>query len=253
MTSPETTEHQCVNGPRCSDKVDGKPRTTEKTNTFCNGCMRRIQEHIEQLPEQWIRLHHMIGDRHAGVDVNIRRPQPSGNVPLNLHVDSLLGFIISDVTTAAEVLSDKLNTETPTLSNAAQVQACVRLIAPNLQLLVNARGVGGREDDDPNIDIMSWLANGTYATPSTITGVDLLKLLAFRSQVAYFTLGMTRARIHRDIPCARCHARQVGRWAGADDFDCQGCGTRIPEDEIRRQDRILIELHKRGLITQEAS
>lgn len=251
---PTPDEHRCVYGPRCYDKVDGKPRVTEKPGTFCKVCMSRVQQHIEQLPEQWIRLHHMIGDRHAGVDVNIRRPKPGGTVPLNLHVDSLLGFIGADVSIAAEVVSDKLNTDTPNHADPAkQVQACARLVAPNLDVLINARGVGGRDDDDPTIDVMSWLPNGTYAIPTTTTGVELLKLLAFRSSLAYFTLGMTRARIHRDIPCARCRARQVGRWAGADDFDCQGCGTRIPEEDVRRQDRVLIELHKRGMIQPEAS
>lgn len=246
--------HFCLNGRGCANKVDGKPRQTTQARAFCDACITRTEQRITQLPEQWIRLHHMIGDRQAGVDVNIRRPKPSGTVLLNLHVDTLLGDIVTALTTAAEVIADEKNIDNPEHPDPAkQVLTCVGIIAPNLRMLTNATGVGGRDEDDYAIDVMVWLPNGTYQMPTTTTGVDLIKQLDRLSSLAYFTLGLTRARIHRDIPCARCHAKQVGRWAGADDYDCQGCGTRIPEEDVRRQDRVLIELHKRGMIQREAS
>lgn len=250
----EDGAHSCLNGRRCVNKVDGKPRHTEQARAFCDACLSRTVQRIQQLPEQWLRLHAMIGDRQAGVDVNIRRPKPSGNVPLNLHVDTLLGDIVTTLTTAAEVIADKMGMDNPEHSQPAeQVLACTMILAPNLRMLVNATGVGGREEDDPAIDVMSWLPNGTFQLATTTTGVELVQKLDHHGSLAYFTLGLTRARIHRDIPCARCHAKQVGRWAGADDFDCEGCGARIPEEDVRRQDRVLIELHKRGLISKEAS
>lgn len=254
MTNPQDDSHRCINDRRCMDKIDGKPRQTEKPDELCGVCQRRVRDRIEQLPEQWVRLHHMIGERHGGVDVNIRRPKPGGTVPLNLHIDTLLGDIVTHATTAAEVVADKMRMDNPEKPTAAQqVDACVKIIAPNLHILIGARGVGGRDADDPNIDVMAWLPNGTISMASTTTGTDLVKKLDHLGSLAYFTLGMTRARTQRDIPCSRCHAKQVGRWAGADDYDCQACGSRFPEDDVRRQDKILIELHKRGLIQTEAS
>jgi hypothetical protein len=253
MTAPQT-DHRCASERRCVNKVDGKPRETEKPNTFCPSCLQRTQTRIEQLPEQWVRLHHMIGDRHAGVDVNIRRPKPGGTVPLNLHIDTLLGSIVTDLTTAGEVVADKMNMNNPEHTDAAkQVQACVRIIAPNLSVLMAATGVGGRDDDDRAIDVMAWTPNGAFHMPSTTTGVDLVKSLDHLGSLAYFTLGLTRQRTQRDLPCTRCRARTVGRWAGSEYFDCASCGSQFPEDELRRQDRILLELHKRGLLPQADS
>lgn len=243
------SDHRCLNGARCLDKIDGQPRETEQVNTFCTVCLRRSTQRIEQLPEQYVRLHHMLGDRHAGVDVNIRRPKPSGNVLLNLHIDTLIGNIVTDITTAAEVVADKTNMNNPEHVDAGkQVQACVRIVAPNLPTLINAKGVGGRDDDDPAIDIMGWTPDGLIHMPSTTTGTQLVKRLDHLGSLAYFTLGLTRARTQRDMPCTRCHAKTVGRWAGSEHYDCSSCGAHFAEDDIRRQDRILIELHKRGIL-----
>jgi hypothetical protein len=33
-------------------------------------------------------------------------------------------------------------------------------------------------------------------------------------------------------------------------FDCTNCGSQFHEDELRRQDKILLELHKRGILQQ---
>jgi hypothetical protein len=268
----EDGQHLCVSGSRCVNKVDGHARETVKARTLCDGCLKRTTGRISQLPEQWMRLHHMLGERHAGVDVNIRRPKPGGNVPLNLHIDTLLGQILEVVTTAAEVIADCMNMDDPTEPRQKspvevphwaiapqqepleQIQRCCRIIAPNLHVLVSACGVGGRDADDPNIDVRRWLPNGTIHVASTTTGVEIVKQLDHLASLAYFSLGLTRARTERDLPCTRCRARTVGRWAGSDFFDCTSCGSCFDEDDIRRQDRVLIELHKRGMIQpQEAS
>jgi hypothetical protein len=265
----EDGTHRCLNGHRCADKVDKKARITEAANTFCAVCLRKSARNVSQLPEQFLRLRHMIGDRHAGVDVNIRRPKPGGNVPLNLHIDTMLGSILTDLTTAAEVVADRMEMGDPTevrqkqpvqapvwaddpkQEAAEQVHRCARIVAPNLPVLIGARGVGGREDDDPAIDVMDWAPNGLIHMPSTTTGTELVKRLDHLASLAFFTLGLSRARTERDTPCSRCRAKTVGRWAGSETFDCSSCGSRFPEDELRQQDKILIELVKRGLIKPE--
>jgi hypothetical protein len=267
-TEDGTDEHLCASGNGCVDKVDGHARETEKANTFCAACTKRSADRVRQFPEQWVQLLQMIGDRHAGVDVNIRRPKPGGTVPLNLHVDTLLGNILTALTTAGEVVAEKMNMDDPTevrqkepvqtppwahsprQEPLEQIHRCVRIVAPNLNVLTSARGVGGREDDDPNIDVMEWTPNGLFHMASTTTGITLVKRLNHLGSLAYFTLGLTRARNQRDLPCTRCRSKTVGRWAGADYFDCSHCGSQFPESELRRQDLILIELHKRGLLPQ---
>lgn len=262
----ENPDHLCVNASRCASKVDGHARETEKADTLCDACLSRSVGRVKQLPEQWVRLHHMIGDRHAGIDVNIRRPRPGGTVPLNLHVETLLGSILDAVTAAAEVVADRMEMDDPTEVRQRapvtvppwaddpkqepfeQVKRCVRIVAPNLDVLMAARGVGGRESDDPNIDVMSWLPNGLVHMPSTTTGVELVKRLDHLGSLAYYTLGLTRARTCRDLPCTRCRAKSVGRWAGSDYYDCSSCGAHFEEDDMRRQDKILLELIKRGII-----
>ena len=249
--------HRCATGKNCKASIvddDGKrqPRETERADDLCQACLNHTTQRVEQLPEQWIRLHAMIGERHAGVDVNIRRPKPSGTVPLNLHVDTLLADIVTELTTAAEVIADKTNMDNPThTSPAKQVQACVRIVAPHIHTLIHASGVGGRDADDKNIDVMTWAPNGLVHMPSTTTGIRIVKQLDHYGALAYYTLGLTRARDKRPLPCNRCHAYAVGRWAGSDWYDCGECGAQFAEDDLRRQDQILLLLHKRGVITPE--
>jgi hypothetical protein len=249
--------------------VDGHARETEKPNTFCDACLNRSATHVKQIPEQWNGLREMIGDRHAGIDVNIRRPKPSGTVLLNVHVDTLLGAILEAVTAAAEVLADamKMNDPkypktpvkappwalSPTVDATEQVTKCSRIIEPNLTRLASIRGVGGRDEFDPAIDVMFWVRSGAAHGVKCTTGVQMIQRLDHLSNLAYFSLGQARARTRRDTPCTRCRAKTVGRWAGSDDFDCQSCGSRFHEDDLVRQDKILIELHKRGLLTPRES
>lgn len=269
-------EHQCLNGSRCIDKIDGKARETEAPDTFCGACFDRAEERVRKLPEQYISLHAMIGDRHAGVDVNIKHAKPSSSVLLNLHVDTLLGNILDAATTAAEVLAEKMDLKAanktdpwdpsrivskepqplpswaePSLERdpAEQVQACCRIIAPHLSTLARITGVGGREEGDRAIDVGFWNRAGTMHGLKCTTGFLLVQRLDYLSSLAHFTLGQTRARTDRDVPCARCRAKKVGRWAGSDYFDCASCGARFEEGDVRRQDVILLELHRRGLIT----
>lgn len=249
------TEHLCVSGKSCkasftNDEGQRQPRETERPDDLCDACLKHTTQRVEQLPEQWIRLHNMIGERHAGVDVNIRRPKPSGTVPLNLHVDTLLGNIVTELTTAAEVVADKTNMNNPAHTDPArQVQACVRIVAPHLSTLIHATGVGGRDPDDKAIDVMTWAPNGLIHMPSTTTGVQIVKQLGHLAALAFYTLGLTLARDKRPLPCNRCHSYSVGRWAGSDWWDCSECGAQFAEDDIRRQDKILLALHKRGIIT----
>lgn len=254
----DNQDHRCASGKTCkaaytNDDGQRVPRETSRPDTLCDPCLNHTRTRIEQLPEQWLRLHHMIGERHAGVDVNIRRPKPSGTVPLNLHIDTLLGNIVTELTTAAEVVADKTNMNNPAHSDPAkQVQACVRIITPHLHTLIHASGVGGRDLDDKNIDVMTWTPDGLVHMPTTTTGMKIAQALSHLGALAYFTLGMTLARDKRPLPCSRCHAYAVGRWSGSEWWDCSECGSQFPEDELRRQDRILLVLHKRGMITPTA-
>lgn len=264
MSNEVTGEHLCVNATRCISKVDGHARETEKPNTFCESCLRRSSTNIRQLPEQWTGLHKMIGDRHAGIDVNIRRPKPGGTVLVNVHVDTLLCAIIEATAAAAEVLADVMNmndpatpkrsvqappwAHSPRLEPGEQVTKCCRIIAPNLPKLAAIRGVGGRDQHDPAIDVMFWVKSGAAHGVTCTTGVQMIQRLDHLNSLAYFTLGQARARTRRDTPCSRCRAKTVGRWAGSEWFDCTTCGSQFPEDDLRRQDKVLIELHKRGML-----
>jgi hypothetical protein len=95
---------------------------------------------------------------------------------------------------------------------------------------------------------MFWTPSGEARGLTVTTGRRIVDRLDRLASLAHFTLGQTLARSQRDLPCTRCSAKTVGRWAGSDYFDCQNCGARFVEDDIRRQDRILLALHKRGLL-----
>lgn len=233
-------QHWCINGIRCVNQIDGKPRETQCPNTFCATCLSRTTSTVERLPQQYLRLHHVIGERRAGVDPGIRRAKPGSTVPLNVGTDTLLGDILAGVTTAAEILADLMGMDNPDHHPAErQVTACAAIIAPNLARLLTV----GR------VDVMFWTRSGLGYGITTTTGPLLAVGLDKLGARAHFALGMTRARSQRDLPCTRCRAKTIGRWAGSDDFDCLTCGSRFPEDDLRRQDKILLALCKRGLVT----
>lgn len=264
----------CVNREHCADRIDDHAREVPAPNTLCGRCIQAATDLTEQLPDQWGQLHAMLGERHAGIDVGIRKPKPSGTVNLNLHVDALLGNILEAVTAAAEVLADKLAMTDSTGhpldvtrilhrddngkligSSArpphAQVATCAGIVAPNIHTLMLIRGVGGRDPLDRAIDVMFWNRAGNLHGVRCTTGTQMIQHLTRLASIAHHTLGQTRARFSRDVACARCGARAVGRWAGSDHFDCTACGARFPEDDIRRQDRILIQRAKLGLLDVE--
>lgn len=233
-------DHLCRSGHRCANMIDGHPRETAAPGTFCDACTTRTRTRIARLPEQFLRLHSILGDRHAGVDAGmICKPKPGSVIPMNLHVDTLLGRIEDTATLAAEVLADDMGMRNPDYYPAArQVAVCAGIIAPNI-----ARLMGITE-----IETMFWIPAGTGFGVTVTNGVDIIIRLDALSTLAHYTLGWTRARSQRDLPCTRCQAQTIGRWAGSDDFDCTNCGSRFPEDDIRRQDKILLALCKRGLI-----
>lgn len=234
-----TLTHLCLNGRRCADSVDGHARETDGPTSLCRACLSRTTTRVTRLPAQYLRLHAVIGDRHAGVDTGIRRTKPGSGCPLNIHVDTLLGGIVESATLAAEVLADAMGMDNPNhYPQERQVAACAAIIAPNLTRLVAVH----------QVDVMAWAPGGTAHGITTTTGSEIVGRLDYLSTLAHFTLGMTRARFDRDLPCTRCQAKTVGRWAGSDEFDCATCGSRFVEDDIRRQDKILLALAKKGLI-----
>ena len=91
-----------------------------------------------------------------------------------------------------------------------------------------------------------WNRNGTRRHILDLDGTTLIERLDRLHGLATIALGGTRARTHRDLPCPRCHTRTVGRWAGSDWFDCTTCGRRVLEDDLRRDDRILVKLWQTG-------
>lgn len=237
MATIELT-HLCLNGRRCADGVDGHARETEAQATLCRACLSRTINRVNGLPAQYLRLHAIIGDRHAGIDPGIRRPKPGSGCPLNIHVAGLLGDIVDTATLAAEILAEAMGMDNPChYPEERQVARCAAIIAPNVPRLLAVTA----------IEVMFWTATGTAV--KTTTGSAVVAQLDSLATLSHFTLGMTRARTDREMPCTRCKAKTVGRWAGADDFDCANCGSRFPEDDIRRQDKILLALVKKGLIT----
>lgn len=234
-TTQMTLNHECLNGRHCN--LGAQPNPTPAPNTLCEHCVNRTRRRITQLPWQYLQLHAMIGDRTP--DMTPARHKPESTVLLNTAIDTLLCTIHHHVTLAAEIVADQLHADNPCHHQpAAHVHACCRLINPNLDKLL----------DLPELDVMEWDHDGTHFHVTTTTGPAICQRLDHLGAIAHYTLGQTRTRSYRDIPCARCGHTTVGRWTGSDTFDCETCGAQFPEHDIRHHDRILLERHRRGLL-----
>lgn len=230
--------HLCRNGIRCADQIDGHARDTDGPDRYCALCLSRLTARVERMPEQYLRLHAIIGERHAGIDAGIRHAKPSASIPLNLHVHTLLTDMVDVTTMAAEIICDRwgLRAYPHHRNPAVQVAECAAVIALNIDALV----------DLGPIDVMFWTRSGWATGVGVITGTAMLARLDRIASHAHHALGLSLARITREFPCARCGSEEVGRWAGKDEFDCLNCGSRFSENDINRQGKILVALVQRG-------
>lgn len=230
-------DNLCLNGSYCAATVDGHAREVGAPGQFCPDCLDRAAQRIHQIPEYYCRLAEARRERsHTLTD--ICRVKPSSVVLLNVHIDTLMGEITHTVQLAAEIIADQLGCDDPDSFTAA-----TELIAGQLPLLCDQR----------ELDVVLWVPTGTARYVATVGGTDIVYALDQLVPRAYRALGLSLARIRRDMPCTRCGSKTVGRWAGSDQFDCTTCGSRFNENDLRRQDLILLALHKRGQLKVTAS
>ena len=224
--------NRCRAGNRCADlaTITHQPAEVGADGDYCLACLQRAQGRIRALPAQYAHLQlllHITG--HTAPEARHVAPGPA--VLLNLHVEALgrdIGYMLALV---GEIVADLVHLDDP-----ADLGSCADLVADGVHHLAEL----------PPWPVLLWARSGTWRRLAELAGVQLIETLDRLHQVASITLGTTRARTRRDLPCARCRAKTVGRWAGSDYYDCTSCGARWHENDIRRQDRILIELHRRG-------
>jgi hypothetical protein len=248
------TSHLCLRGRAC--RATDPPAIVEAAGTLCPPCLRHLRSVVKQLPEHWLALHANIGDhapsgdRDRRVRIRSTRTPPS---PVNTARDALAAAIVEAADHAAGIISDILRRQ-PQPKDAyvgsrmppgrrrdstrfrcneyGWLKTSVRLIEPNLELLVEHR-------DDDLLWTMQWPEDGgdiTGAELQQVTGLAVIEQLTVLHNRARAELGKQVLRHRYSLPCPRCGG-EVGRLDGEAIITCAphlgGCGAAWTEREYK--------------------
>ncbi|MEZ5152107.1 hypothetical protein [Rhodococcus zopfii] len=232
MTTP-TPSHQCRAGQGCRgreyDPESGQwvPALTLRPRFLCPTCIRAVASAAAALWEDYLTLHRVFGDTTVrGPSTGVRAASPTPAVPVNVHADALAQDIADTAHRGALCIADRLGRDAPA-EHATGV--CLDLIEQNLPVLLD---VGEHE-------AMAWHRDGESWGATVQDGPGLAWRLVGLHQRASAMLGVTRGRDRSPLPCPHCEHSQLGRWHGAELFDCLACGSAWTEADYRRMTTIL--------------
>lgn len=231
-------DHVCRAGKRCTARTrteDGKgwtPAATINPNSLCNSCIRWVESETAALWADYLALHRIVGERPNAQHEGGKRPDPTSQIPLNVHVDALMRDIVDTVERAAEQIADILHIDNPEHPNpTALLAAGLAIVEPNITILSR---VG-------KFDAQQWNDAGDKVEALNTDGPTLCLKLAELHHHAQNQLGETRGRDRMPVPCPRCEHSALGRWHGADNVDCLHCGSSWTESDYKRMTLILAD------------
>ena len=232
-------EHACKAGKRCrartrtEDDKGWTPAATHTPHTMCDPCIRWVETDAAALWADYLALHHMVGERpNTQHDSGSKRPDPTSQIPINVHVDALMRDIVDTVERSAEQISDVLHIDNPQNENpTALLAAALAIVEPNITILARVR----------EFDSHQWNEAGDQLVAVDTDGAKLCLKLAELHHRAQNQLGETQGRDRMPVPCPRCEHSTLGRWHGAENVNCLHCGSSWTESDYKRMTLILAD------------
>ncbi|OMC55454.1 hypothetical protein A5747_13620 [Mycobacterium sp. IS-836] len=198
--------HRCRSLDRCVGITPDGSAITSKPATICNGCVKQLQDYLEQLPVIRDALRSFLGvspTTSQGSKVN-STPEPS--VPINLRALDLMDEIDEVVRRAGNVaVADLIN-------------------RPAEKFTLWRRG----------------RMRETY-----LDGVERALYIRACWRKADQIIGLSRTWQRRHIPCPKCSLPTLGQWSGEDAIHCSNadCAISFPRNDY---DKLVLDEHRKG-------
>ncbi len=217
------TRHQFVDDPdtppplACTGKTSTPDRPTLAGAMLCGHCTSRLERQLAELPTR-LQLVHAL---HDGRQTPRRTDRPGGDAPVPITVDAF------DLIRSAP----------------AVLGSWVLLVCEERTL---------RGPDTPEryaawlLGQLDWLTQQPWVD-------DMADEIADLTSKAERLTRINRHRHRLEPPCPQCAARELGRWDGTDQVDCDACGKAWPHRQYPWMVRLALDDSRTCLTAQEAA
>ena len=203
----------------------GKTCQGDGTNLFhvapgtmlCRDCTRRLERQLAEMPARL----HLAHSLHDGRQTPRKSDRRGGDTPAPINVD-LLDVI-----------------------NVGLFQ-----LAGWVQIVCEERSLRGPDTPERHsawlLGQLDWLVQQPWVDDMADEVNDFTRALE----------GLSRVNRHRhrlEPPCPVCAARELGRWDGTAQVDCEACGKAWPESQYPWMVRLALDDSKGCLTAQEAA
>lgn len=230
--------HRCQSGRDCRDAetVDEAGKAIRRgavipdESGLCEGCVRRIQYAVEDLPADYVALHVSLGEASGagGMKVN---STPTPAIPIDAHKFAVMTAISENLDRAAEIVSEALNCGPPQGKTAPRLGKAARMVASNLPKLLAAGEVDcwvwercdqrcGRNGCDA----------GEHLRLSERSGVQIALALREVHRRARGIIGELEKILRVPTPCPSCGAMFLHQEPKTGEVFCRDCGMSWSED-----------------------
>lgn len=202
--------------------VEKRQRVGSRINAslgLCDGCERKLQTVIGELPRDYVRLEAMIavGGGGGGEPVSRSRELP---VPIRLSVEALQSEMVHEAYSWAESVADAMNMDWDTAAferrrPAARLVAACALLESSVSVLLALRDVVGLVPDSFS---EGWVATERSGLDGAVALLDLHRRAMAMS-------GQTTLVERLMAPCPRCERASLRRRSGSDTVSCSSCGN----------------------------
>jgi hypothetical protein len=223
-TDTDDGQRPCALEGRCAERDhQGQPKPGPRA--FCGSDHAIIGRSLAWLPEAWVRLHGMLGEKGTGRGEKVSST-PTPSAPYNFEVDALLTDMVGLLDEWAVRVRDVAQLyQVPTEHAKAQrdaviVEAAVKTLAAHLDALLALPPAPMERflTLDQAADLNAWpapLGDGDRRHEPELDGADAgIEILHLHRRARYL-LGLNPKHVDLPVPCWECGLKTVRRWDGS--------------------------------------
>lgn len=232
-------DHRCLSGPSCvaaeilieGNKKSRQPAQTEKPDSLCPSCVRKILRAVEDLPADYVALHVSLGEQTSAGGARVKST-PSPPLPVDVHKYALMEAIVTNLDTAADIVSDALRCDPPSGPVAPRVASTALMVSVHLPKLLEA----------PEVAVWAWEScdrqrcgrngcqQGEHLRLTDKSGVQFARTLLDLHRRARAAVGETEKLIRLPMPCGQCGEPFCYQKPDSNTVFCRSCGSDWTED-----------------------
>lgn len=239
-------QRPCALEGRCAER-DHSGEAKLGPRAFCGSDQSLIGRSLAWLPEAWVRLHQMIGEKGTGQGEKVSST-PTPSAPYNFEVDALLTDMVGlldewavrvrEVAQLYQVPAERAKAQ----RDAVRLEAAVKTLAAHLDALLALPPAPMERflTLDQAADLNAWAApsaGGDLQHEPELDGADAGIEILHLHRRARNLLGLNPKHVDLPVPCWECGLKTVRRWDGSagleDSAECSNPNCRAAYDHER--------------------